>query len=229
MWVFCSTAFLSAVTDRNNPNRLLIRARCRNDLDDFRKKYCKRMGPTIGRNELGHGSDYPFRAWCGKKAFANAMRKVIMDMMYANFKNEVTKEQGWERHNVYMDVWSTMSSAASQGKLDGTYKAPTYKAGTQSGEWWNRGFEDTGQSREDLLAMGYTPDQIEDPFFCSDGNGAARLKRGEYEDDWNDDTLVSDLIGQPVRPHADGDADVGPNEALEFDSLEDLTDFFFNK
>jgi hypothetical protein len=218
MWIFTPFGFLSVVTDRDNHNRLLVRTRARKDLDDFRKNYCRRLGPTIDKKALGRGADYPFRAFVGKKAFANAMRRVIADMTYGNFKSSVKDNT---RHNVYMSVWSTMSNAQRAGKLDGTYRAPSYKsyaswdddvklgdlAGSGSGKQgdlfgtWKPKSSSTSSSaptNDELMSMGYTQEQIEDPFYVS-GDRRADEEEDDFEDPdapeaegyyWNGDEYV---------------------------------------
>jgi len=118
MWIFTPWAFLSVVAHRDKPNVCLVRARAKQDLVDFKKKYCRRLGKIWFNGK----ADYPWRSECGKKALANAMRRVVGDIDYTNFKNEVTRESGHWRHDAYMDVWSDMRRAQSNGKLDGSYE-----------------------------------------------------------------------------------------------------------
>ena len=215
MWIFTPYGFFSAVTDRNNHNRLLIRTRARKDLDEFRKNYCRRLGPTIDSKQLGRGSDYPFRAFVGKKAFSNAMSRVIADMTYGNFKSSVKDNT---RHNVYMDVWSTMSRAERNGKLDGSYRAPVSsrslhdwddtkvsdlagaKQGNLFGTWDNKGRRrppSSAPTHDELRDMGYTDEQIEDPFYVSGGDDRDKDDEDDEDDDfddgsWDGDTYVYD-------------------------------------
>ncbi len=255
MWIFTPLGFFSVVTDRNNPNRLLVRTRARKDLDDFRSMYCRRMGPTIDRKKLGHGSDYPFRAFVGKKAFANAMTRVIKEMTYGNFKSSVKDNT---RHGVYMDVWSTMSAAERAGKLNGTYKSPSYSS-RGDGRWWEEedkvssltGSESMRQTslfgtykgsngvntREELEDAGYSREQIEDPFYVDDGF----VSRSKSNDDWEeDDQFVGDnedneaafdiqlAVDGGAEGKALGDAAECPKDAMSFDNLESLCKYFAN-
>ena len=118
MWIFTPFGFLSVVSDRNDPKKLLIRARARVDLENFKTLYCKRLGPI----ENSPRADYPFRARVGRVAFTYAMGRVIEDLLYPNFKSAVTAKQGDVRHNVYMQVWTVMRDAETAGKLDGSLK-----------------------------------------------------------------------------------------------------------
>lgn len=118
MWIFTPFGFLSVVSDRNDPKKLLIRARARVDLENFKNLYCKRLGQI----ENSPRADYPFRARVGRVAFTYAMGRVIQDLLYPNFKSAVTAKQGDVRHNVYMQVWSVMRDAETAGKLDGSLR-----------------------------------------------------------------------------------------------------------
>lgn len=118
MWIFTPFGFLSVVSDRNDPKKLLIRARARVDLENFKALYCKRLGPI----ENSPRADYPFRARVGRVAFTYAMGRVIDDLKYPNFKSAVTAKQGSVRHDVYMRVWTVMRDAETEGKLDGTLR-----------------------------------------------------------------------------------------------------------
>jgi len=116
VWIFTPFSFLSVVSDRNDPKKLLIRARARVDLENFKALYCKRLGPI----ENSPRADYPFRARIGRVAFTYAMGRVIDDLKYPNFKSAVTAKQGSVRHDVYMRVWTVMRDAETEGKLDGS-------------------------------------------------------------------------------------------------------------
>lgn len=112
MWIFSKTSFLSVVADRNNPKKVLIRARCRADLEFFKTTYCPKMGKIKDTPE----GDYPFRAWCFKSTLANALRRQAMDIDYPNFKSSLPDL----RHTLYMRVWSVLREGERKGEFDGT-------------------------------------------------------------------------------------------------------------
>jgi hypothetical protein len=104
MWVFTKHGFLSAVEHRDKPDTLIIRCRVRADLNNMREFYFRKMSKT----EFNESADYPYRATISKKDFAKGMTRVIKDLTYDNFKDEVKYEQGAARANIYMRVWSTL-------------------------------------------------------------------------------------------------------------------------
>lgn len=103
MWLFTNIGFFSVV-QKPGTNFLTIRARVRGDLDTLRQKYLPELSPTASKG----GTDYPYRATCTHAAFATAAGKIINDIGYANFKNEVASRQGKDRAHRYGKVWQAL-------------------------------------------------------------------------------------------------------------------------
>jgi hypothetical protein len=110
MWIFTPIGFFSVVAHRDIKKSVLVRARAKKDLETFRKRYCKRLGPITFLD----WSDYPYRATVSRWAFAHAMFKIALDMTYTNFKSAVKEPK---RHNVYMKVWTVMREAERNGNM----------------------------------------------------------------------------------------------------------------
>lgn len=107
MWVFTSIGYYSVIEHRKDPKLLLVRARVKGDLEKFRDKYLSNLGEIT----ITPTHDYPYRALAWKVEFAEAMKKIALDISYPNFKSEVSKKQGNHRHDLYMKVWSVMRDA----------------------------------------------------------------------------------------------------------------------
>jgi hypothetical protein len=108
MWLFTPIGFFSAVLDPNSKaGRLQIRARVRVDLDNLRSLHLPELSKTV---EL-QNRDYPYRAYCTKEEWAGALVSLALAVDYSNFKSAVTKTQGNQRHDLYMQVWSAMNDA----------------------------------------------------------------------------------------------------------------------
>ncbi len=103
MWLFTNIGFFSAV-QKPGTNNLTIRARVKADLDALRKKYLPELSPSIGHG----GTDYPWRATVSHAEFAAALGKIVMDLDYPNFKNEVAARQGKSRASRYGKVWQAL-------------------------------------------------------------------------------------------------------------------------
>lgn len=110
MWIFTSIGFFSAV-QKPGTNFLTIRARVKADLDQLREKYLPELSPSVGHV----GSDYPWRATATHPQFAAALVKIACDVQYANFKDEVSKQQGKARALRYHKVWSALYDMEDEG------------------------------------------------------------------------------------------------------------------
>jgi hypothetical protein len=142
MWIFTPIGFFSVVAHRDKPHTVLVRSRARRDLETFRNRYCKRLGKI----KYIAWADYPYRAEVGRRAYANAMRRVCMDVTYDNFKSAVKDNQ---RHSVYMRVWGVMRDAESRGQMGDKKAARRNKTlhhrGQESlfGRWSGKGWQDS--------------------------------------------------------------------------------------
>jgi hypothetical protein len=129
MWLFTTVGFFSA-TQVSNPRKfdledgtIQVRARVYEDLENLRSTYLPELSETICLKNR----DYPYRGYVSKEALAAAMGRIVMDLNYSNFKDEVKKEQSKERADLYMGVWSIMYQA--EHKLeDKKAKASAYKS-----------------------------------------------------------------------------------------------------
>jgi len=103
MWLMTNFGFFSVV-QKPGDELLTVRTRVKKDLEMLREKYIPGLGEIIDTPK----ADYQFRTRVQKEVFAEAMRKVALDISYDNFKNSVVKVQGSKRAHIYHDVWSTL-------------------------------------------------------------------------------------------------------------------------
>src|SRR4051812_279954 len=103
MWMLTTIGFFSVVADRDHPDRLLVRARVRADLEELRDRYV----PDLEIVE-GAGTDYRYRASVARTEFEPAAARLAADIDYPNFKNAVADRQGHARAHVYSDVWEAL-------------------------------------------------------------------------------------------------------------------------
>lgn len=104
MWILTVYGFFSAVASDVEPNKLLVRARAKMDLENLRDKYL----PMAGEIYEWKKRDYPYRLIVDQDDFAKAMAEMIRDINYTNFKDAVTHQMGRRRHDVYMRVWGIL-------------------------------------------------------------------------------------------------------------------------
>jgi hypothetical protein len=112
MWVFLNNAFFSAVADRNDKTRLVVRARMGGDLERTFPEYADKV------IESGD-SDYRFRIFISRNDFATVMFNQSLDIQYDNFKNSIPQEED-SRYRAYTGVWSVMNKFQEQ-KYPGRY------------------------------------------------------------------------------------------------------------
>src|SRR5882672_12231675 len=113
MWPFTTFGFFSVVQDRQNKSRLVVRARVRLDLERLHQ-----FIPTLSRPVVSETTDYRYRAWVRRDDFAAAMPSLVAQITYPNFKNEVCRQQGVKRMQVYHKVWDVMLQLQMQEQSD---------------------------------------------------------------------------------------------------------------
>jgi hypothetical protein len=96
MWIFMHGAFLSIVTDANNTDKLLVRARHAGDIEDVFSAAKVMVTPT---------TDYRYRASVQRAIAAKAIADQVGAIDYMNFIDSVTDKS---RRSVYLDVWRSM-------------------------------------------------------------------------------------------------------------------------
>ena len=111
MWVLTPIGFFSIVAKPGDEEdgMLTVRTRVRGDLDALRTQALPELGPTLDHV----GTDYPWRARAPLLAVARAMAQLTEEIDYANFKNEVARQQGHRRAGVYGAVWAALGRLES--------------------------------------------------------------------------------------------------------------------
>jgi hypothetical protein len=102
MWLFTTNGFLSVVRDADDPDRLVVRGRVREDLEAF----CEDTGAPAPVETPGR--DYRWRTWVSPATFATHLADQAGRIDYPNFKDAVASRQGHERAHRYHDVWQVM-------------------------------------------------------------------------------------------------------------------------
>jgi 8-oxo-dGTP pyrophosphatase MutT (NUDIX family) len=121
MWLFTLCGFYSIVQEPGRPH-LRVRARVKEDLDQLRERYLPELGPARGQA----GADYPWRAAVPRAALAQALGRIVMDIHYTGFRDEVAARQGLDRAARYQQVW---------GALHGLYAASAPAPAQPSSPW----------------------------------------------------------------------------------------------
>ena len=106
MWLMTPIGFFSIVEkpyDRHD-GTLTVRARVEGDLTSLKSRYL----PELGEIQADQETDYRYRATAPREAVAQALSQLTLDLDYSNFKNEVSRVQGYERVRVYGEVWNRL-------------------------------------------------------------------------------------------------------------------------
>ena len=106
MWIFSEDGFYSAVQDRNNPGRILVRARVRADLERLIEQLPQVPGEQAPEIESTPRADYPFRIWIERSIWAAYLASAAWNMDYTNFKARAAV--GGARSSAYHAVWSRL-------------------------------------------------------------------------------------------------------------------------
>ena len=135
MWIFTTEGFVSAVEDKTDADKVVVRARDKKSLeamlqtielagDAINHDAADGVEPVeFGPYEIvtGLGTDYRWRvSGIDKGTFALFMQFEIMNFLgYGNFKDALTKSRGDEYHDAAMNVWVDMLAVDDGPKLKG--------------------------------------------------------------------------------------------------------------
>lgn len=104
MWLLTTRGFYSVVEHRSDPERLIIRARRREDLEA--------LAELIPGLEIfsDRRADYRWRAVVSRSEWALAAALLAAEIDYPNFKRAVGERQSAERAALYEEVWRLLRS-----------------------------------------------------------------------------------------------------------------------
>ena len=94
MWICLNDGFVSVVADKGDSKRLMVRARRKQDLINI----CGADAEVIENA----GTDYRWRTFVDRRAFASLVAARVGDIRYTNFKNSVSDH---DLHEMYFDFW----------------------------------------------------------------------------------------------------------------------------
>jgi hypothetical protein len=102
--------FYSAVEHRDAPGYVMVRARCRADLERLLEPTTPEIvtlgiGPIVATLT---NADYPYRVTMPRTTWATLLALMAADVTYDNFKHAVARELGEVRERVYMRCWGAL-------------------------------------------------------------------------------------------------------------------------
>ena len=105
MWL-CSKEGFFSVVQKEDSDRLDVRARVRADLVALSTQYLGNPQPMI---YTFPNADYEYRIFLTHEEWANVLMQMAKNIDYPNFKRKVKQIQGHRRAHFYSDVWLTMA------------------------------------------------------------------------------------------------------------------------
>ena len=102
MWLMTTRGFYSVIEHRRDPERLIVRARVKEDIEALGE-----LIPEIEPRSDG-GADYRWRAVVSRAEWVVALARMGSEIDYPNFKAAVAQRQGAERARCYTEVWQVL-------------------------------------------------------------------------------------------------------------------------
>jgi hypothetical protein len=125
MWVFTQHGFLSIVQSREDPKVVMVRARDRKSLEQFRQASTEASVVPEVIEALpileSKGTDYRYRIICHRDVVARYLAAEAKTIDYPNFKDRVTKTRGNQWHDVLLGIWSRVHDLSDWPK---GYRSP---------------------------------------------------------------------------------------------------------
>lgn len=108
MWTATKDGYFSAVQHRDQPGKLMVRAR---DSKDLRK--VRDQGYDVGRIIAMADADYPYRVVVDKAEWGRYLADSVASVDYQNFKESIHAVDP-ERERIYLKVWSALTHIEDQ-------------------------------------------------------------------------------------------------------------------
>lgn len=108
MWLVTKHGFYSVVAHRDDPDLVLVRGRCRQDLEQLRSLSLELAEIDLEIPEIVEtpDADYACRIFMPRDTWETLAAILAMNIDYPNFKSEVHGDP--ERDAAYMQMWSAM-------------------------------------------------------------------------------------------------------------------------
>jgi len=106
MWLFTKYGFFSVVQTYDDPEKMMIRGRCREDLERLAAFALDQAAIGLPDNVIETPkADYHYRLICDRADWLVIAYELAQDVDYGNFKNQIKDDY---RHSLYERVWGVM-------------------------------------------------------------------------------------------------------------------------
>jgi len=103
MWIFSETGFVSAVLDRKDDSRFVVRGR---DSESLMPLADYAVTDVVS----GGGTDYPFRVFVDRIVFLGWLSGQVGAIDYTNYKSRMYETRGEQFVEALHDVWEDMQA-----------------------------------------------------------------------------------------------------------------------
>lgn len=132
MWIASTLGWFSIVTDLKRPGRMLVRARCRQDI--FNLYGANRDLKSIEEPTSDESRDYRWRMSIDRDDWIKLAARLAEGVDYWNFKNAVHERPDQRNKSMaYMEVWRTMYQVQSDERPEFTETGQEQSAKGENG------------------------------------------------------------------------------------------------
>lgn len=159
MWVFTQGGFYSAVQHDDQADLLVVRTRVKADarrlalwivaLDSTGDEEAD-AGAVERQIIVRPNSDYPWRVIVPREDWGLFLTQAVDDIDYGNYKDRVTRVDGYARADVYGRVWFVLLDLAAQDP-ERRSAGPYGKPWATPGDPWGTGADDPWGDEQDKV------------------------------------------------------------------------------
>jgi len=111
MWIFTVDGYYSAVEDKDDPSRIMVRSRQESDL----KNLIKRLDREDLDLLVSTDSDYAFRIFIPRELWISYLESSGQELNYTNFKARAIAPGDHCRYDTYHNIWRELKNWQDKG------------------------------------------------------------------------------------------------------------------
>jgi hypothetical protein len=122
MWIASTKGWFSVVIDNQRPGRMLVRARCRQDIYNLYNEHHETLA-SMEMPTSDPSRDYRWRMSVSKEDFVKLAGRMAEAVTYSNFKSAVHDRPDQQNKTLaYGKVWQTMHEVQVEENQDGSVR-----------------------------------------------------------------------------------------------------------
>jgi hypothetical protein len=122
MWLATVKGWFSVVIDNERPGRMLVRARCRQDIKNLYNEHHEAL-TSMEEPTSDPSRDYRWRMSVSKEDFVKLAGRLAEVVTYSNFKSAVHDRPDQKNKTLaYGKVWQTMHEVQVEENQDGSVR-----------------------------------------------------------------------------------------------------------